>query len=73
LHRALAADKRDRPIRRLAHRIVARRGTIFAEADLTGADFTGTLLTQSDMSHAVPSDATWDPGGGPIIFEDDSP
>lgn len=67
--RALKADKRDRSIRYLAHRIASRRGTRFTEADVTRADFTGTLLNHSDMTRAVLSGATWEPGKGPVAFD----
>ncbi len=70
--RALKADSRDRPIRRLAQRILTRRGTRFAEADVTDANFTGALLGQSDMTHAVLSGAVWEPGSEPITFDEES-
>jgi hypothetical protein len=68
--RAMRLDQRDRPILTLAHRIVAARGTRFTNADLTGADFTGTLLAYSDMANAVLSGTKWDPGKGPVILAD---
>ncbi len=68
--RALRRDPRDRPILHLAHRIVARRGTRFTDANLTRADFTGAQLAYSDMTDAVLSGTTWDPGKGPITLDD---
>jgi len=68
--RALKADKRDDVVRRLANRLVRRRGTRFAGADLTKANFTGTLLAQADMSGATLAGATWDEGKGPIVADD---
>lgn len=70
--RALKADGRDRPIRRLAQRILTRRGTRFANADVTEANFTGTLLTQSDMTRAVLSGAIWEPGSEPVTFDEEN-
>lgn len=70
--RALRLDVRDRPILRFTIRIVAARGTRFTGADLTRADFTGTLLAHSDVTNAVLSGATWDPGKGPVILDDDA-
>jgi hypothetical protein len=67
--RALRLDPRDRPILTLAHRIVAMRGTRFTRANLTGADFTGARLAFSDMTNAVLSGTTWDPGQGPITLD----
>jgi len=64
--RALKLDERDRPLRELANRIVTRRGTRFSGADVSGADFTGTLLAQADVSHAMLDGATWDAGKGPM-------
>jgi MFS family permease len=71
--RALTFDERDRPLQKLAHRIVTRRGTRFTRADVTGADFTNTLLTHADVSHATLDGAIWEPGTGPLIFDEDSP
>jgi hypothetical protein len=68
--RALEAHDRERPIHRVAQRIMTRRGTRFADADVTDANFTGTLLTQSDMTHAVLSGAIWEPGSEPITFDE---
>jgi uncharacterized protein YjbI with pentapeptide repeats len=70
--RALKLDERDRPIRRLAHRIVTHRGTRFTGADVTQATFTGTHLAQADMSGAVLAGATWEPGKGPVLFDNDT-
>jgi hypothetical protein len=67
--RALRLDPRDRPVLKLAHRIVARRGTRFTNANLTRADFTGARLAYSDMTDAVLSGTTWDPGKGPITLD----
>jgi hypothetical protein len=66
--RALKSDKRDRPLLRLVHRILTRRGTRFNGADLSGANFTGTVFTQADVSHAMLDGATWDVGKGPMMF-----
>lgn len=64
--RALKNDKRDDAVRRLANRIVSRRGTKFTGADITRANFTGTLLVQADMSDATLAGAVWDEGKGPV-------
>jgi hypothetical protein len=66
--RALKLDERDRPLRQLAHRIVTGRGTRFTGADISGADFTGTLVAQSDVSHATLDGATWERGKGPAAI-----
>ena len=69
--RALEMDQRDRPLGRLAHRIITHRGTRFAGADLRRADFTGAALSLCDTSDAVLTDSVWDTGKGPVIFEDE--
>lgn len=69
--RALKNDTRDRPMRVVAHRIVTHRGTRFSGADITRADFTGTALTHSDLSDAVLDGATWEPGKGPLLLDND--
>lgn len=51
--RALGNDDRDTFVRRLVHGLVARRGTRFTGADLTGADFSGTQLAQCDLTGAT--------------------
>jgi uncharacterized protein YjbI with pentapeptide repeats len=66
--RALKLDERDRPLRELAHRIVTRRGTRFSGADVSGADFAGTLLAQAGASHATLDGATWEAGNAPVTF-----
>ena len=58
--RAVRGDPRDRTLRRLAHRLVRRWGTSFVEADLTGADFTGTDASRCDIRGATLVDVTWD-------------
>jgi len=40
--RAVRGDPRDLTLRRVAHRLIGRWGTQFVDADLTGADFSGT-------------------------------
>ena len=57
--RALHMDERDRYLRELADRIVARFGTNFAGADLSGADFTDTVPGQSDLRGAVTEGTIW--------------
>jgi hypothetical protein len=69
--RALKLDERDRPLWQLAARIVTRRGTRFSGADVSGADFTGTLLADSDVSHATLDGAVWDSGRGPATYRPD--
>jgi len=71
--RALKLDTRDVHIRRLAHQIVSRRGTRFTGADISNADFKGTLVAQSDLSHAMLAGARWDEGRGPSAFLDRDP
>jgi hypothetical protein len=71
--RVLGSDERDRPLLHLAHWIVTRRGTRFTGADLSGANFTGTVLTQADVSNAILAGATWDIDEGPITFEEAEP
>ncbi len=68
--RALAGDGRDRVLRQIAHRIVSHRGTRFIGADLSRADFSGTLLTHSNVSEATLGGAIWDDGKGPEIESD---
>lgn len=51
--RALGGDVRDRWIRRLSVEVVGTRGTCFADADLTNADFDGAYLGVSDFRGAV--------------------
>ncbi len=66
--RALSADPRYQPLRKIAHRIVSRRGTRFSGADLTGVDFTGSHLLQSDVEGAMLDGAIWDEGMGPFLL-----
>ena len=68
--RALTGDGRDRVLRQIAHRIVSHRGTRFIGADLSSADFSGTLLTHSNVSRATLDGAIWDDGKGPAIDAD---
>jgi uncharacterized protein YjbI with pentapeptide repeats len=58
---AVHGDKRDCTVRRLAHRLVGRWGTKFADADLTGADFTGTDASRCGVKGATLDGVTWDP------------
>lgn len=67
--RALKGDARDGPMRYLAHRIVTRRGTRFAHADLTRADFTGANLMHSDLYSATTTGTIWDPGHAAYTHE----
>ena len=60
--RALKGDARDGPMRYLGHRIATKRGTRFAHADVTRADFTGTNPIHSDMYSATTEGTIWDPG-----------
>ena len=59
--RALRGDPRDRTLRRFAHRLVGRWGTRFVDADLTGADFTGTDASECGVKGATVDGVTWDP------------
>ncbi len=70
--RALRGDDRDRSVRRLAHRVVVRWGTKFVDADLTGADFTGTAADQCNVSGADLEDVRWEPGHAPLSLADDA-
>jgi hypothetical protein len=58
--RALRGDRRDHTLRLAAHRLVRRWGTRFVNADLTGADFTGTDSSRCDVRGATIVDVTWD-------------
>jgi uncharacterized protein YjbI with pentapeptide repeats len=49
---------------------VSHRGTRFIGADLSSADFSGTLLTHADTSQATLDGAIWDDGKGPAIDDD---
>jgi hypothetical protein len=59
--RAVRGDRRDRTVRRLAHRLIGRRGTKFNDADLSGADFTGTDAGRCSVKGATIDGVTWDP------------
>jgi hypothetical protein len=59
--RAVRGDERDRTLRRVAHRLVGRWGTQFVDADLTGADFTGTNAGRCGVKGATLDDVAWDP------------
>ncbi len=63
--RAAGRSERDRPIEKIAHRIVTMQGTRFTGADLTGANFTDTRIVHSDMSDALIEGAVWENGKGP--------
>jgi hypothetical protein len=58
--RAVRGDPRDRTLRRIAHRLVSRWGTSFVDADLTGADFTGTDTGRCSVRGATLDGVTWD-------------
>jgi len=59
--RAVRGDQRDRTLRRLAHRLMARWGTRFVDADLSGADFSGTDASLCGVKGATLDGVTWDP------------
>jgi hypothetical protein len=59
--RAVQGDRRDRSLRRLAHRLVARWGTRFIDADLSGADLSGTDASLCGVKGATLDGVTWDP------------
>lgn len=68
--RAVRGDPRDRTLRRVAHRLIGRWGTQFVDADLTGADFSGTDPIRCDARGAAVDGVTWDPDYGlPIDVE----
>lgn len=59
--RAVRGDPRDRRLRRVGHRLIRRWGTQFVDADLTGADFSGTDPSRCDARRASVDGVTWDP------------
>jgi hypothetical protein len=65
--RALKGDARDGPMRQIGHRVASHRGTDFSGANLTRANFTGTMIIHSEMSTAVVEDAIWEPGRKPYM------
>lgn len=58
--RAVRGDRRDRTIRRLAHRLVGRHGTLFTDADLTGAKLNGVDSSMCTFTGATLTDVIWD-------------
>lgn len=71
--RAVRGDRRDRTLRRMGHRVIRRWGTQFVDADLTGADFTGTDASRCDARGARVDDVTWDPDHPrPVDVPDDA-
>lgn len=60
--RALKGDARDGPMRYIGLRIATNRGTKFADADLTRANFTGTNPIHSDLHSATTTGIIWEPG-----------
>jgi uncharacterized protein YjbI with pentapeptide repeats len=72
--RALKLDERDEYLLELAKRIMLRRGTRFAGADISGANFRGTLVAQSDLwRKIIVAEAKWDDGAGPSTPRDPQP
>jgi hypothetical protein len=65
--RALRGDPRDTFLRGIAHRLTQRWGTSFVDADLTGADFTGTNASRCDLSGATLEGVSWDPEQGSLV------
>ena len=63
--RAAGRSERDRPIERLAYRILTMRGTRFTGADLTGANFTGTQVIHIETSGALVDGVVWEKSKGP--------
>lgn len=71
--RALRNDERDHLARRFVHGIIARNGTRFTGADLTGADFAGTQLAQCDFTGATLDDVALESAVGWPAFVDRPP
>jgi hypothetical protein len=65
--RAVHGDHRDRTLVHIAHRLIRQHGTQFVEADLSGADFTGTNAMRCDTRGATVTGVTWDPDYPPPI------
>jgi uncharacterized protein YjbI with pentapeptide repeats len=59
---AVRGDPRHRSLRRIGHNMIRRWGTQFVNADLTGADFTGTDPSRCDARGAILDHVIWDPG-----------
>ena len=59
--RALRGDPRDRTLRFLAHRPLTRWVTRFTDADLSGANFTGTDASRCGVKGATLDGVIWDP------------
>jgi hypothetical protein len=71
--RAVRGDMRDRTLRRFAHRLIRRWGTRFDDADLSGADFTGTDAGRCGVKGATLDGVIWDPDKPlPIDLPDDA-
>lgn len=58
--RALKADQRDQFLRGLSTTIVARFGTRFRGADLSGANFCGVAVDHADLTDATTTGTVWD-------------
>jgi uncharacterized protein YjbI with pentapeptide repeats len=59
--RAVRGDIRDRTLRRIVHRLLARWGTRFEDADLSGVDFTGADAGRCGVKGATLDRVIWDP------------
>ena len=58
--RAVKGDRRDRSVRRFAHRLIGRHGTQFTNADLTGANFDGVDGSRCAVKGATLDGVKWD-------------
>jgi len=67
--RSLEADASELQITIRAHDLIARHSARFTDADVSDANFTGTVVDKAGMARAMLAKARWDTGHEPLLHE----